>query len=195
MSLRYLYTLDDFEYQGTTIPIMVHHETESGSNPLYRIEFEYKNCRVFDWYYHEDKVEAYGLARIYCHVIDKYGSGAVERLRSCKEKLSHIKGQYIVIDNKVFKYDHRTIDNEPKIHMMFIKMSDGTMLNGDSIMNHDPYIKNKDWYSRKETLDNLRTEAENYFKFNNVLPTDSYFLEEKTKEYSELLKDYQEMLK
>ncbi|MDA8227752.1 MAG: hypothetical protein M0T74_08675 [Desulfitobacterium hafniense] len=68
MSLRYLYTLDDFEYQGQRIPVMVHHEKESGSNPLYRIEFEYKNCRVYDWYYHDDKEDAYSLTRIYCYL-------------------------------------------------------------------------------------------------------------------------------
>jgi len=196
MGLQYLYTLDDFEYDGIRIPIMVHHERESGDNPLFRVEFEYKDCRVFDWYYRDEKVDAYSLTRIYCRIIDKYGPGEVEKFKECKEKLGEIKKKYILIDSKIYKFNKNIVDIHPhKIHLMHLKMADGTKLDGDSIMNHDIYIKEKDSYSYRKTLDNLRCKAQDYFNCKKVLPCEEHFLEDKTKEYSELLIKYQEFLK
>ncbi len=73
-------------------------------------------------------------------------------------------------------------------------MADGTRIDGDSSMNRDFYIKEKGEYSYTKTLENLRNKTENYFRFNKVLPCEDYFLEDKTKEYSELLQKYQALL-
>ena len=129
------------------------------------------------------------------HLIDKYGEQGVKQFKECKEKLSNTKKNYILIDTKVFRFDKTILDIHPhKIHLMQIIMADGTRIDGESLLNHDIYIKEKDSYSYSKTLENLRNKTENYFKFNKVLPREEYFLEDKTEEYSVLLLKYQDML-
>lgn len=196
MSLKYLYTIDEFNHNGINIPIKVWHDKGLGYKSSYRFEFEYKNCSVYDWYYYEDNSDAYSLTRLYCKIIDKYGIDSVERFKLCKKKLSQIRKNYIIVDNKVFKFDKEVMDISPhKIHCMQIEMTDGEILDGNSFMNRDFYIKDKDEYSYKKTLDNLRGKVESYFKDKKIFPCKKFFLEKETKVYKELLLEYQQMIK
>ena len=97
MSLRYLDTLNDFKYNGKDITIKIYHEDSSGSNPLYKIEFEYKNCSVYYLYHHNDQRDLYFWTPIYCSIIDKFGEEGVKLFKECKEKLLKIKKNYILL--------------------------------------------------------------------------------------------------
>lgn len=195
MSLVYADTINDFEYKGIRVQIIIHFDNKSDDNTLYRIEFEYKTCRMFDWYYRDDNDDAYSLTRTYCRIIDKYGSEGANNYKSYKEKISEIKYKYIIIDCKVYKFDKAVMDINPhKMHMMSIKMTDGKILDGDSSLNNDFYIKEKDSYSYKKTLDNLRSKVEDYFNAKKILPHEEYLLADVTDKYNELQLEYKKII-
>lgn len=195
MGISYIDTINDFEYDGEKIPIMLHFEKESGFNTLYRIEFEYKKCRVIDWYYREDSLDMYSLTRMHCMIIDKYGSSGTKRFIDCKEKISEIEAKFIVLDNKVYKIDKSKMDIPPhKYYIMQVKMCDETILDGSSFLKGDVYTDNRDEYSYSKTFENLKLRVSNYYRHNKILPCDEYYLEEKTIILNNLKSEYKDML-
>ncbi len=178
-------------YSGLEIPIQLYHDDDSGSEPLFKIQFNYMNCDVMDFFYHGES-ETFSLARTYCRIIDKHGQDGARQFYRCRDKLGEFRRKYIVIDNKVYRYTKHEIEN---VYHMNIVMADGQNINGHSFINDDPYIKDKHYYSSSKTLENLRDKAQKYFNQKKTLPKDEYFMEDKTKEFSELLTEYNELIK
>lgn len=188
----------DFTYNGEEICItwqlLKHEINESKYSYSERIQFTYKDVEVIE-FYDKDESKWWEVTQLMCNIIDKLGKEKFEIFKKYYEKYTLINERHIVVNNNVYKpYINDTCRSGDLIYYIIrISMKDGKELDGRTNIDQtymNPY--NKGEYNKDQLINTLKYRVREYYKNKKILPKDEFLLKEKTAEYKELIKWFEE---
>lgn len=184
----------DHLYKGETI--QVHWQLQKYGNNSYteRIEFEYKDVRVY-CFYDGDEKEWYNIVNFHCSVINKIGSNKYSEFKKIYDEFETLIENNITLEEKVYSYIYNKmpLGSNLNYHIMRISMKDGKIIDGSPSYNQNGIrIENKEEYNRDKTYKNLRNRVEGYYKAKSILPSEEFINQELTNKYEKALKYFRD---
>lgn len=169
----------EFNYKGRLISARQDMFYINGKRVKDKLIFRYNDIDVsvtFD----SDTDIAEQVGENECSIIDKLGKEDYETLDKFRERIREIENSHVVINNKVYNYQH---DNSTGYHIMIIKMQDDSLISGDSPIE---YLNNKIRKDKLKTFKNLVNNVKRYYKETGIEPDEMAVEEKLTLEYMQM---------
>lgn len=152
------------------------------------VRFFYKKLPILKYF--SDRHFSYKSIVIFtCEFINEMGLDIYKEYSKKEDRVSTIRNNNIVIDKKVYDYD--LFNEVEEIYKMYIKMSDGTTLGGESFYK-DFY--NEESKNKQITFNNLNKRVNDYYMENDILPDKKHINDDLTDEYVQLYNWFNEKL-
>lgn len=184
-------TVGEFFHNGEKIEGTLFLYSDGVKDKSKSFMFYYKNINI-----HVDvdkNKEYYNVAPLHCRIIDSLGIEGHKKYEKYLSIINDIKRNYIILNDKVYKYYCKLMINSPRVYFLDFKMADGESFDGTNKLTS---IEDKG--DKMGLFATLQLQVNEYYKNNGIEPDVSQLIEDKTKDYQEtskLIREIHESLK